>query len=436
MDTKHEFLRQQLVEAMHRPPPFLMRRDVTLPAIGGKVFSVIGIRRSGKTTYLWQCLSDRLEAGAPPESLILLGLEDDRLAGLEAADLSWLVEEYYQLNPSFRDGYTVTFLFDEIQTVSGWESFVRRLMDTEQVEVLLSGSSAKLLSREVATAMRGRGLEVLVHPFSFREVLRHAGAEPSHPWSALTKAVRSDLQHRLRSYLVEGGFPEAQGLDVRDRMPLLRSYVDVVVLRDIIERHAVSNPLPLRWLQRHLLSNPAGLFSVNKYYETLRSQGFAVGKDTVHAFLAHLEDAFLVRTINLQTASERKRMVNPRKVYPVDTGLIPLYERSGRENLGHALETVVLIELERRGYEAAYVKTKEGWEVDFLATAPGQEPLLVQVSLDIRDKETKERETRALVAAAGEHPTARQLLITFDATPPPELPDSVTWITAAAWLLG
>ena len=435
MDAKHEFLRQLLVEAIHRQPPSFTRRDITLPTIKGKVFSAIGIRRSGKTTYLWQCLSDRLAAGAPAESLILLGLEDDRLSGLEAADLSWLIEEYYQLNPSFRDDHTVTFLFDEIQTVSGWEGFVRRLMDTEQVEVLLSGSSAKLLSREVATAMRGRGLEILVHPFSFREALRHAGAEPDRNWKMLPKAARSDLQHRLRRYLVEGGFPEAQDLDIQNRMALLRSYVDVVVLRDVIERHAVSNPLPLRWLQRQLLANPAGLFSVNKHYETLRSQGFAVGKDTVHAFLAHLEDAFLVRTINLQTASERKRMVNPRKVYPVDPGLIPLYERSGRENLGHALETVVLLELERRGYEAAYVKTKEGGEVDFLATSPGKEPLLIQVSLEVREDETLKRETRSLVASAAEHPGAHPLLITCDSTPPAQLPEGVSWKTAAEWLL-
>jgi predicted AAA+ superfamily ATPase len=431
-----EVLRQKLLDALHMAPPPLTRRDVRLPSVPGEALAVIGVRRSGKTTFLWQCLADRLASGTPREALVLLGLEDDRLAGLETSDLSWLIEEYFRLQPAMRDAHTATFFFDEIQTVAGWERFIRRLVDTEKVDIFLSGSSAKLLSREVATAIRGRGMEVLVHPFSFREALRHAGAEPDIPWEALSKAARSDIQSHLHRYLSEGGFPEAQGLGERDRLALLRGYVDVVVLRDVIERHAVSNPLALRWLQRQLLASPAGLFSVQKQYDTMRSQGIPVGKDTLHAFLAHLEDAFLLRTVSIQAASERKRMVNPRKVYPVDPGLIPLYERSGRANLGHALETIVLLELERRGYEAAYLRTRQGWEVDFLATAPGQPTLLIQVCAELQTPDTWQREVRALAEAADEHSSAVPLLLTLDAVPPkPDLPDPLIWRPAASWLL-
>ena len=431
-----DLLRLKLTDTLTRSVPPLTRRDVRLPRVPGKALAVIGVRRCGKTTLLWQCLADRLAAGTPREALLLLGLEDDRLEGLQVADLAWLIEEYFRLHPALRDARTVTLFFDEIQAVSGWEGFIRRLVDTEKVDIFLCGSSARLLSREVATSMRGRALEVLLHPFSFREAIRHAGAEPARPWNELPKAVRSDLDRRLRRYLVEGGFPEAQAIDERDRFALLRSYVDVVVLRDVIERHAVSNPLPLRWLQRHLLASPAALFSVQKQYNTLKSQGIPVGKDTLHAYLAYLEDAFLVRTICLHSASERQRMVNPRKVYPVDSGLIPLYEHSGRANLGKALETAVFLELERRGYEAAYVRTREGWEVDFLATAPGATPLLVQVCLELPDPATWEREVRALAAAAPEHPQARAVLLTLDATPPTQsLPAPLVWRPAASWLL-
>ena len=134
---------------------------------------------------------------------------------------------------------------------------------------------------------------------------------------------------------------------------MLAGYVDVVVLRDVIERYGVTNPLALRWLQRQLLANPGGGFSVKKQYDTLRSQGVRVGKDTLHEYLGYLEDAFLVRTVSLHTASERRRMVNPRKAYPVDPGLISLFARSGRSHHGHALETAVLLELERRGWEVS-----------------------------------------------------------------------------------
>lgn len=119
----------------------------------------------------------------------------------------------------------------------GWEAFVRRLMDTEKVEIFLSGSSAWLLSREVANSMRGRVMEVRLYPFSFREYLRHHGCEPQQLAARLPKAERSLLQNRLEAYLLEGGFPEAQRVHPVDRYQLLRGYVDVVLLRDVIDRY-------------------------------------------------------------------------------------------------------------------------------------------------------------------------------------------------------
>ncbi len=432
-----DMLRLKMAEGLATPPPVYTRREVRLPRVARKAMAVVGVRRSGKTTFLWQCLADRLATGMPREAMLFLCFEDDRLPNLTTADLAWLVEEFYRQQPERRDSQTVTFFFDEIQCVAGWEPFARRLVDTERVELFLSGSSARLLSREVATSMRGRALEVLVHPFSFREVLRHRGEEPEVPWNRLRKAARSKLESRLRAYLTEGGFPETLGAEEPDRVKLLRSYVDVVVLRDVIERHQVSNPLALRWMQRQLLASPAGLFSVQKFYDALRSQGVPVGKDTLHAYMGHLEDSFLVRVVSLHTASERRRMVNPRKAYPVDPGLIPVYDRSGRPSLGHALETVVCVELERRGYDITYVRTKEDFEVDFLGQAPGRPTLLLQVCLDVRDASTLEREMRALTAAAKEHPRATPVLLTLESIPPAaELPARVRWVPAAEWLLG
>ena len=431
-----DVLHQKLVDALAARPPALTRRDIRLPAVHNKALAVIGVRRSGKSTFLWQCLANRLAAGVPREDLVYVSFEDDRLIGMQASDLAWLVEEYYRLRPNVRDNRTVTFCFDEIQMIPGWETFARRLLDTERVQLFISGSSARLLSREIASSMRGRAMEVLIHPFSFREALRHAGVEPETTRTRIPKAVQSDLNHRLRRYLIEGGFPEALGADPRDRFALLRSYVDVVVLRDVIERHAVTNPLALRWMQRQLLANAGAPFSIQKFYNALRSQGIAVGKDTLHTYLGHLEDTFLIRTIGLHTASERQRMVNPRKAYPVDPGLIPVYERTTRSNLGHALETTVLVELERRGYQIDYVRTPEGLEVDFFAQAAGQPPTLIQVCLDTSDTETLKREVRALSAAAGAIPESLAWLLTLDPTPPkPALPAPLQWRSAADWLL-
>ena len=128
-----EVLRQMITDSLAAPVPKLTRRDVRLPAVPGKAVAVIGMRRSGKTTFLWQCLAERLATGTPREALLCLNFEDERLAGIRTTDLQWMVEEYYRLRPEFRDRRRVSFFLDEIQAAPGWETFARRLIDTEQV---------------------------------------------------------------------------------------------------------------------------------------------------------------------------------------------------------------------------------------------------------------------------------------------------------------
>lgn len=432
-----DLLRKKIADALVVAPPKLTPRSIHLPRVPKKALAIIGMRRSGKTSFLWQCLAERLASGTPRSALLYFSFEDERLSDIVASDLQFLVEEYFRLYPEWRDKRKVTFFLDEIQIVPGWETFVRRLLDTEKIDIFLSGSSARLLSREVATSMRGRAMEVLVHPFSFREALHHQNINPSKPWASLPKAQRSLLEKQLRIYLREGGFPEAQQLSARDRVNLLRSYVDVAILRDVIERHAVSNPVVLRWLQRHLLGNPAAPFSVQKFFHALKSQGIPVAKDTIHAYLAHLEDAFLVRTLSLHTASERQRMVNPRKAYPADPGLIPIYERTGRSHMGHALESAVFLEIERRGADVGYVRTQEGHEVDFITQEPDGTESLIQVCTDVSDAQTHEREVRSLAAASVEFPRATPLLLTLDSLPPKHpIPKGIRWQSGVEWLLG
>lgn len=430
-----QIVRQKIVDALATPIPVLTRRDVWLPSVPNKAITVIGMRRAGKTSLLWQIVADRLARGTPREGLLYFSFEDERLAGLQAKDLDLLVEEYYRLYPQWRDRRRATFFLDEIQVVPGWEVFARRLLDSEKVELFLSGSSARMLSREVATSMRGRAMEAVVLPFSFRESLRHTGEEPITSPENRPKAERSLLDKRLLVYLEQGGFPEAQGLDARNHVALLSGYVDVVLLRDIVERHGISQPLVLRWMVRQLLGNTACPFSINKFHVDLKSQGIAVGKDTLHMYLGYLEDAFLLRSITIATDSERRRRVNPRKIYPIDTGLIPIFDRSGKANLGHALETAVFLELTRHGAEVAYVRTANGFEVDFYARSIEGREKLIQVCASIDQPATLAREIRALQDATADFPRADLLLITLDQPAVFDIPEGITVITAHDWLL-
>lgn len=410
----HPILSAKLQAALRAfPARRLTRRDARLPAVAGKVHSVIGMRRAGKTTFLHQ-LQDELRVKLPPERAVYLGFDDDRLAGLGAEQLGFLLEEYYRLHPELRGRETVHWFLDEIQLVPGWERFARRVLDTEKVQLVVSGSSAQMLSREVHTSLRGRGLATVIRPFSFREYLRHRGAEPAgRPWRP-TPPERSGVEKLFREYLAEGGFPETPGLAAPLQVELLQGYVDTVLFRDVVERHHVSQVEALRWLVRHSLRNPASAFSVHRLHQDMKAQGLAVAKDAVHAMLAHLQDAFLLSAVPLATDSERRRNSNPRKIYPADPGLIRAFDQSGRANTGHALETVVLVELERRGLETGYVRTDAGQEVDFLARHAAKGAELIQVCADVRDPATLARELRALHEAAKTHPRATRRLLVAD----------------------
>lgn len=438
-DTMRDVIRQKLADETRSELPRWTRRDARLPAVPGKAHAIIGIRRAGKTCFLRQLQRDRVEQGAPRETQVYFNFDDERLAGMEASQLHWVLEEYFLRFPQHRDRQKVGFFLDEVQAVRGWEGFVRRVMDTEKMDIFVSGSSARLLSREIATALRGRAMETLVHPFSFREFLRHRGAEPEGDAAFLPKAKRSAVEKLFADYLLAGGFPEAQGLAAQDRLQLLQGYVDLVILRDVIERHGVTNVVALRHLTRQLLGAAAGLFSVHRFFNDQKSQGVAVSKDALHAMLGHLEDAFLIRLVPLHTSSERQRQSNPRKAYPVDSGLITAFDRSGRPNTGHALETAVLVELERRRCERAYVRTKDGLEVDFLASPPTGRPALIQVCADVSDAKTRAREFRALAAARAEHKKMPTLLLTANSTgvshAQSEAPQGVTVRPAWEWML-
>jgi hypothetical protein len=410
----HPVLEERLNAALRAvEPPAFTPRDARLPPVPGKAHAVIGMRRAGKTTFLRQLLAERRSA-LPPERALYLSFDDDRLAGIGVEQLGFLLEEFYRRHPALRGRETVHWLLDEIQLVPGWERFVRRVMDSEKVDFVVSGSSARMLSREVHTSLRGRGMATLISPFSFREFLRHRGEEPAKPAPQWTAAERSPVEKRFREFLAEGGFPEAQGLSASLRIELLQGYVDTVLFRDVVERFGVSQVAALRWLVRHCLRNPAGSFSVHRLTSDLKSQGHGVARDAVHAMLGHLVDAFLLSEVPLATDSERKRNSNPRKIYPADPGLIPAFDASGRANVGHALETAVLNELVRRRAEVGYVKTAEGLEVDFLARHPAGGEELIQVCADLSSAETRARELRALTAAASEHPRAARRLLVLD----------------------
>jgi len=429
-------VREKLSDALEMEFPAGIRREQTLPGVAGKTHAITGMRRAGKTFYLFQCLQDALAQGVTRERLVYFNFEDDRLGTLEAAQLSQIVESYYQRFPDFRRKAEVFFCFDEIQVVPGWERFARRLMDSEKVRVFLSGASAKMLSREVATSMRGRAMETAITPFSFREFATARGVAVPDGGATPSARARSLLQKTLDDYLLIGGFPEAAHVAAeRDRVNLLQGYVDSVLFRDVAERHAVGNMVALRAFARQLLRNPAKEFSVNKIAADFASRGIAASKETLLAFLDYFEDAFLVSPIAIFSRSERRRQVNPRKLYLADHSLASAFSPSASLDRGRLLENMVACELARKTRDLAYIKTAGGREVDFIATAFDGSRHLIQVASDVSAPQTWEREVKALLEAREEVKDATLWLLCENMPPPNfELPEKANVLPLYQWL--
>jgi len=205
----------------------------------------------------------------------------------------------------------------------------------------------------------------------------------------------------LKAYLDEGGFPEVRGLDALLRLRILQDYVDVVVFRDVVERHGIAN-LPLaRYLTRTLLRSVGRSLSITKLHNDLRSQGRQVSKDTLYEFMHHFEDAFLCFAVPLHESSPRKAETAPKKVYGVDPGLVAAF-RMGAEDLGQRFENVVYLDLRRSGCEVHYYLTASRKEVDFLVRHPDGRQELIQACWDLLDPATLQREEEALAEAKAE----------------------------------
>lgn len=390
------------------------------------------MRRAGKTWFCFQKIWELVTAGIPKAQILYLNFEDDRLLGFDVSHFQQVLDVYYAKYPRHRDtgGY---FFFDEIQRIDQWEHFIRRLLDTENVQVFLTGSSSNLLSTEIATSLRGRALTIEIFPLSFFEFLKFNDRLDDKPetFGARTAAT---LRHAVKDYLIVGGFPEVQKLDRHLRREVLQGYVDSVLLKDVIERHKVSNVLALKHLVRAVMASPGGKFSVNKFYHTLRSLGVKCTKNNLYGYLDHLVDAFVFSKVPRHTRSEKARLINPSKIYTIDTGLLGAMTMRHSSDDGHLLENMVFMHLRRHGYEVDYVNTDGGCETDFYARHKVSGKVhLIQACWDLSETKTLARELRGLKSAMTQFGIDAGTIVTWDDQT--ERDDAIQIVPVWKWLL-
>jgi predicted AAA+ superfamily ATPase len=357
------------------------------------ILAVLGVRRCGKSTF-----SHLLLKG---EKYGYVDFDDERLAGLGTGDLDRILQALYELH-----GGLDYLLLDEIHNVPGWELFASRLRKTKRVVV--TGSNAKLLSGELATYLTGRYLDFTLFPFSFREFLAAKGVEVG---PALSTARTAEVRSALEDYLRVGGFPEVLKFG---RMVLSRIYEDIIT-KDVLRRFRPRMEADFREVARYVLSN----FSKEITFSKLRNL-FGLGSvRTVKGYVDHLALAYLIFTVERFSPRLKERMIAPRKVYCVDTGILNTVTRFS-EDRGRLMENLIYIELLRRGalseepHQVFYWKDHQQREVDFVIVRGWEVEALIQATYACGRDEVEERELKALLKASEELRCRNLMLLTWD----------------------
>jgi predicted AAA+ superfamily ATPase len=376
-----------------------VKRYFAFPEADNLIKVAIGMRRSGKTYFLYQHIHQLLSEGIPLDAILCINFEDDRLLPMDQKQLATLLEAFYSLYPDNHQRQCYLFL-DEIQNVEGWQLVIRRFFDTKNIQFFLTGSSAKLLSKEIATNLRGRSIALEIWPYDFREYVS------AHPLPALGNVfgnMAADILHKtLLDFFKTGGFPAVQQLGETAHRETLQNYVETTIFRDIVERHHVTNITLLKYLITSLLKNISAPFSLNKFYNDIKSQGYQAAKDTIYNYVNYLEDAYLIATVPLFTESLRIAQITSKKIYAVDNGLVQANVFSQSDNVGRLLENQVYLDLRRAGKKIFYYLTKSGYEIDFVTQSLDGKKELIQVVWDMSDPATRKREERALQEAQQE----------------------------------
>lgn len=354
---------QKVVSEWLRGPdlPALTPRDSPVPSLDPPrpVLSIVGPRRSGKTYYLYQLIGDLLSSGrAVREDILLIDFEDYRLRDFRPEDMDRLLAVFYQLT-----GRPPRYLFfDEVQHLPSWSRVVRTLYNARKYAIVVTESNASLLGSEISTELRGRYEDTLILPFSFREFLAYRGVA----WTpALLSTPESGLVLRVfDEYLRYGGFPEVASVtDERAKRRLLQTYFDMTFYRDVLDRYGIRARDLLDLLMRNMLEGFASTFSISAFEKQLKAHGLSGSKRSIADYVRYLEEAFFVTGCEKFDYSPRKRTMNPKKVYLLDTGF-SLLGGSFTENRGRLLENVVAVELFRRRAKTMYFKGKG--ECDFV----------------------------------------------------------------------
>jgi len=390
--SNEEFIINQIKE-------IVKREGVSFPEQLNKVVILYGVRRSGKSYVLFDLFKKYKERA------LYVDFEDERLIDFKAEDFEALKEAFLELKPHLI-GKELIFLFDEVHNVKGWEKFCRRIVEREKIKVFVSGSSSKMMPMEIHTSLRGRSWAVEISPFSFRESLYLKNIEIKDR-SFIYGPKKSLIKKYFSEYMRWGGFPEVLFLKSEfEKRRIIKEYLDAMFFKDLIERFNITNIHLLDALKDKLFSSFSSKFSLTAFYKQYKER-IPFSKDSLFLYYRYFLESMLISEVRKFAESSYKRLRNPAKIYPVDTGIC---RRVTSTDLGRILENIVFLELRKRG-EVFYFE-EEG-ECDFVIKDINDKLSLCQVTFELTE-ENRKREINGLISACKELNKKNGLILTYD----------------------
>jgi len=360
----------------------------------GQIVTITGARRAGKSFLMRQLIKSLISDGVDRNNILMVNFEDPRFTELDARTLQTIYEVYLEfLNP---EGEIFIFL-DEVQGVSGWERWVRTIHELNKAKLVVSGSNAKLLGKELSTLLTGRHIDLVVFPLSFKEYLTFNGIDLRDRLDFISKRV--EIERFFRKYVEWGGFPEVV-LSSSERKQMLLHYFEDIINKDLIRRYRVRKSERLNSLAKFYLANISSSITFSSLEKFLN-----VSADTVEKFSRYFEDAYLLFFLKRFSFKVKEQEKSPRKVYAIDTGLASTIGFRFSQNLGRLAENIIFLELVRRraleknSLEIYYWKDSQHREVDFVIKEGLKVAQVMQICWEINRPETKAREIKALLKA-------------------------------------
>lgn len=375
-------------------------------ALANEIMVITGARRTGKSTIILQYLEEKIRKGTAREDILIINFEDPRFRDLDLELLNRIYDIYEtEIKTGSEEQYVV---LDEVQVIEGWEKFARYLHENRQAHVFITGSSSKLLSSEYSTVLAGRHIDTEVYPLSFKEYMEFKGLRIESKLDMISERHR--IKRGLKEYIETGGFPKVALEDEeRNKKELLYTYFRDILIKDVTIRYKIRDIAKLEELSKYYLTNISSPNSYNRIKNIIKTS-----PDTVERYSSYIESTYMLFFIKKYSYSLKEQILNPRKVYCIDTGLRNTVAFAFSEDYGRLIENIVFMHLRRKYRDIFYWKNEKQKEVDFLINEKNRVTQAIQVCWEMSSEKTRKRETEALLLAMDTFDLKEGLILTED----------------------